>query len=328
MSTKSLGRLQRVDLRDAWSSESSHFTPWLAQEENLQLLGETIGIELELEAQEKEVGPFRADVLCKDTATDQWVLIENQLERTDHSHLGQLLTYAAGLNAVTIVWIAQRFTEEHRAALDWLNERTDETINLFGLEIELWRIGDSPIAPKFNIISQPNDWSKTVQKAATTTAEVSEHRQFQLRFWAAFREYMELRGSFVRCQKPLPQNWTNHALGRAGIHLCSIISTLNSEMANLGPEIRAAVYIGGPRAKQDFASLELQKTSIEEALGFSLVWKNSEKKHACLLSTRLDADFLNEKLWQQHFEWLRHRLEKLHKVFAPIVKNLRDNYDD
>jgi hypothetical protein len=138
MSIKTLGRLQKVELREAWLSESRDFTPWLAQEENLNLLGEAIGIELELESQEKDVGPFRADILCKDTSTDNWVLIENQLERTDHSHLGQLLTYAAGLNAVTIVWIAERFTEEHRATLDWLNERTDEKINLFGLEIELW----------------------------------------------------------------------------------------------------------------------------------------------------------------------------------------------
>jgi len=134
MSTKNLGRLHKVDLREAWTSESIDFTPWLAQEDNLKLLGEVIGIELELESQEKEVGPFRADILCKNTANDSWVLIENQLARTDHSHLGQLITYAAGLNAVTIVWIAERFTQEHRAAMDWLNERTDEKINLFGLQ--------------------------------------------------------------------------------------------------------------------------------------------------------------------------------------------------
>ena len=134
MSTKSLGRLQKVELHDVWVSESAGFKPWLAQPENMKLLGETIGIDLECEAQEKEVGPFRADILCKDTANDNWVLIENQLERTDHTHLGQLLTYAAGLEAVIIVWIAERFTEEHRATLDWLNERTDEKINCFGLE--------------------------------------------------------------------------------------------------------------------------------------------------------------------------------------------------
>jgi hypothetical protein len=107
----------------------------LAREENLKLLGETIGVDLELEATEKNVGPFRADILCKDTATGHWVLIENQLEPTDHKHLGQLLTYAAGLDAVTIVWLAKEFTDEHRATLDWLNQITDDKFEFFGLEI-------------------------------------------------------------------------------------------------------------------------------------------------------------------------------------------------
>lgn len=324
MSEKTLGRLQKVALREAWMSESNDFTPWLAKEENLDLLGETIGIELELEAQEKDVGPFRADILCKDTATDDWVLIENQLERTDHAHLGQLLTYAAGLNAVTIVWIAERFTVEHRATLDWLNERTDEKINLFGLEIELWQIGDSQIAPKFNIISQPNDWSRTVQQAASG-AEVSPHKQLQLRFWTAFKEEMENKASFVRCQKPSPQHWMNHAIGRSGVHLDSIVSLWNSETGLKGPEIRAELYLNGPNAKQEFLLLEKRKEEIEAALGFSLTWHNPENKAACRLYTRRDADFTNETSWPEHFDWLRQRLEKMHTVFAPIVKGLKSN---
>ena len=294
MSTKPLGRLEKVGLREAWSSESSDFTPWLAQEDNLRLLGEAIGIELELESQEKDVGPFRADILCKDTATDNWVLIENQLARTDHTHLGQLLTYAAGLNAVTIVWIAERFTEEHRATLDWLNERTDETINLFGLEIELWRIGDSPIAPKFNVISQPNDWSRTVQQAAAASSEISVHKQLQLKFWTAFKQHMEAKGSFVRCQKPSPQHWSNHAIGRSGVHLTSIVSLWNSETGVKGPEIRAELYMDGQNAKQEFAALEKQKDATEQALGFPLTWHNPENKAMCRLYTRQNADFLNE----------------------------------
>jgi hypothetical protein len=186
---------------------AQQFTPWLAQQENLKELAEAIGIELELEAQEKEVGPFRADILCKDTATNDLVLIENQLSRTDQRHLGQLLTYAAGLEAVTIVWVAERFTEEHRATLDWLNERTDEKINFFGLEVELWRIGGSSISPKFNIVSKPNDWPKSVRQAASGSGEVTEHKQLQFRFWTAFKQYMEEKRSFVRCQKPYPQHW-------------------------------------------------------------------------------------------------------------------------
>ena len=137
MTRVTLGRLEPVELRDIWRSEAAGFTPWLARPENLSVLGETLGIDLELEAQERSVGPFRADILCKDIATDSWVLVENQLERTDHSHLGQLLTYASGLEAVTIVWVAAQITDEHRSTLDWLNRITDARFRFFGLEVEL-----------------------------------------------------------------------------------------------------------------------------------------------------------------------------------------------
>lgn len=323
MTSSNLGRLQKVDLRTVWTSESSGFTPWLAEEANLKLLGETIGIELELESQEKDVGPFRADILCKDTANDNWVLIENQLERTDHCHLGQLITYAAGLNAVTIVWIAERFTEEHRAAIDWLNERTDEKINLFGLEIELWKIGDSPVAPKFNIVSQPNDWSRTVQQAAAGSGEITAHKQLQLRFWTAFKASMEERHSPVKCQKPFPQHWTSHAIGRSGAHLNSIVSMWNSETNTKGPEIRAELILDGPKSKEEFQSLQAQKDGIEKALGFALTWHNPEGKTMCRLYVRRDADIANESLWPEQFEWLRQKLETMQKVLGPIVKTLK-----
>ena len=189
MPGETLGRLEKVDLRDVWTSEASDFTPWLAREENLSVLADTLGLELELEAEEKAVGPFRADILCRDTGSNAWVLIENQLERTDHNHLGQLLTYASGLQAVTIIWIASRFTEEHRSTLDWLNRITDTGFHFFGLEVELWRIGASSPAPKFNIVSKPNDWSRSVAQAARAMdeTELSETRILQRDYWAAFQ---------------------------------------------------------------------------------------------------------------------------------------------
>ncbi len=137
MIKESLAQLQKVDLREVWKSEPGDFRPWLADPGGLKLLGDTIGVDLELEAQEKDVGSFRADILCKNIADNTWVLIENQLETTDHTHLGQFLTYAAGLDAVIIIWIAKRFTDEHRATLDWLNEVTGKNINIFGLGVEL-----------------------------------------------------------------------------------------------------------------------------------------------------------------------------------------------
>ena len=159
-----LGRLSQVDVREVWPSEANSFTPWLAQEENLRLLAETINMSLILEAREKPVGMFRADIIARNVHTGHLVLIENQLERTDHGHLGQLITYAAGFKAVSIVWVSSLFTDEHRAAFDWLNEVTDAGIAFYGLEMELWQIGDSAIAPKFNLVSKPNMFSKRVSE--------------------------------------------------------------------------------------------------------------------------------------------------------------------
>lgn len=320
MNATNLGRLCKIPLREVWSSESAGFTPWLAKEENLALLGEAIGLELDLEAVERDVGPFRADILCKDAANDSCVLIENQLERTDHSHLGQLLTYAAGLDAVTIVWIAERFTAEHRAVLDWLNERTDEHINLFGLEIELWRIGDSLVAPKFNVISQPNDWSRTVQKAAAG-GDLSEHKQIQQRFWSAFAAFMEAE-STIKCTKPLPQHWMNISIGRSGFNLSAVASLWNTVTDTKKPEIRAELVIHSGAAKSDFAAIAAKKAFIESELGFPLIWHNPEGKNMCRIFAQKDANFLDEDLWPVQFAWLREKLEAMHKVFAPIVKTL------
>src|SRR5690349_7935524 len=210
MAIETLGRLSRVDLRNIWLSEATDFTPWLAREENLSVLAETLGLDLELEAQERSVGPFRADILCKDIGSNAWVLIENQLERTNHGHLGQLLTYASGLDAVTIVWIAAQFTEEHRSTLDWLNKITDDSFRFFGLEVELWRIGDSPAAPKFNIVSKPNDWSHSVAQAARAIdeTELSETRILQRNYWAALNKVFDAMGGAISGnKKPQPQAW-------------------------------------------------------------------------------------------------------------------------
>jgi hypothetical protein len=322
MTNQTLGRLTRVNLRQVWGNEASDFTPWLALEENLKLLGETVGIELELEAQEAEVGPFRADLLCKNTADDSWVLIENQLERTDHLHLGQLLTYAAGLEAVTIIWVAERFTEEHRAALDWLNQITGEKFAFIGLEIELWRIGDSPFAPKFNIVSTPNDWARTIQSTAQRSAPLSETKQTQLNFWAAFKTYMEQKGSRVRCQKPLPQHWTNHSIGRSGINLSSIASATSSDANVNGSEIRVELVIHDKYSKSYYAQLLEQKEDIERDIGQPAIWHNPTDARVCRIYLRRPADIFNQAAWPDQQEWLRTTLEMFHKVFAPRVRLL------
>lgn len=316
-----LGRLERVSLRKVWASESGHFTPWLAQEENLKLLGDAVGIELELETQEKDVGPFRADILCKNTMDDSWVLIENQLERTDHGHLGQLLTYAAGLEAVAIIWVAERFTDEHRAALDWLNEKTDDGVNFFGLEVELWRIGESSIAPKFNIVSKPNDWTKRVQSTAGKSGELSSHKQAQLKFWIAFKEYMEERSS-IKCHKPAPQHWLNSSIGRSGFHLSSVASYWDSTTNAKGAELRVDLILTGPFSKEHFAALDRDKEAIESELGQRVYWHNPDHAQMCRIYVRRPADWLDETQWPAQQEWLRGQLELFTRVFQARIKRL------
>ena len=236
MSKENLGILQKVDLREVWGSEASDFTPWLADDQNIQILGETIAVDLEFEAQEKSVGPFRADILCKDSDNGNWVLIENQLERTSHIHLGQLLTYAAGLQAVTVVWVAAVFTEEHRATLDWLNEITDNRFRFFGLEIELWRIDDSPVAPKFNIVSKPNDWSRSVTQSAKRISEeaLTDLQKIQIRYWSTLKVALIESGSPISSKTPSPQHWTTYGVGRSDFH---IAATINSRESRLRVEL-------------------------------------------------------------------------------------------
>lgn len=325
MSGKQLGRLEKVKLRDYWQSEAGDFTPWLAEEGNIEILGEAIGLELEVEAQEKSVGPFRADILCRNTADGHWVLIENQLERTDHTHLGQLMTYAAGLNAVTIVWISARFTEEHRAALDWLNDITDESFNFFGLEVELWRIGDSLAAPKFNMVSKPNDWTRSVTEGTKTIGpgELTPTKQSQLDFWSGFREHMLEAESPVKPSKARPDSYMPMAIGRTGFGLMAMMTTWSLEaQETVSGEIRAELYLSGDLAKAHFHLLMAEREAIEADLGEPLTWYNPEGLLACRIYVARRVDLGDRTTWPESFEWLRVKLERLREVFRERVRAL------
>lgn len=320
MSVPPLGRLEKVDLRSVWHSESGSFTPWLAQEENLALLGATIGLELELDAQEKSVGFFRADIVCKDTLTDTWVLIENQLERTDHSHLGQLLTYAAGLKAVTIVWIADRFTDEHRAALDWLNEVTEESINFFGLEIELWRIGTSPVAPKFNIVSNPNDWTKTITASRRQLEEeITPTKELQMTYWQALVDYMEEHNSSISVRKPRPQHWMNFAVGRSGFRLTAYANTRERRIG-----LQLVIHRG--EIKIFYRQLLAERAVIEQTIGQPLEWRElPDRKQSDVTLDNTQFDPTNRTQWPQQHAWFMEKLELFYKVFSPRIKVLVAN---
>ena len=317
MHDDTLGRLTAVDLREVWTSESGDFTPWLARPENLAVLGETLELDLELEAQEKAVGPFRADILCRDTGSSAWVLIENQLERTDHGHLGQLLTYASGLEAATIVWIAGRFNDEHRATLDWLNTITEERFRFFGLEVELWRIGDSLAAPKFNMVSKPNDWSRSVAQGRRSLddGELSEVRSMQLEYWEGLNAALAGAGGPVRGnRKAQAQSWMSYAIGRTDF-------SLNAVMGRPQRRVGAQLYLGGSNARAYFEQLHEQKNAVEEDLGDELEWKELRiHSHISMWLTEHDPEDRDD--WPRQHQWLAEKLNLLHGVFAERVRRL------
>ena len=315
-----LARLEPVEVREVWPDEAQNFTPWLAEDANLQLLGETLGIKkLEKAGTEVSVGPFSADILAIDAENGSKVLIENQLERTDHSHLGQILTYAAGLDAPTVVWIARSFTDEHQAALEWLNNATTADIRFFGLEVEVWKIGDSAHAPKFNIVAKPNDWTKFI----TRTAELTPIRKAQLDFWRGFHGYAADRPSSIQPKTPKAQTYMDFAIGRNNFGLAAVASTWSEQTER--PELRAEFVIGGAEATAHFETLRQERDRIHEEMGGELEWHSPSGTVQRKILLRRDIDWREPERRDECHEWLLKKLERLDRVFRDRVNQLPRN---
>ena len=311
---KELSRLEEVELREIWPDEAQDFTPWLAEEENLALLGDTLDLELELEAQEINVGDFRADILCRNTEDDSGVLIENQLKRTDHDHFGKILTYSAGLDADTVVWIAKKFREEHRAALDRLNEITDERFRYFGIEIKVWKIGNSACAPQFDIVSSPNDWSREVSQE-TRRAEREGFSEAQLqrkRCWAQFRDYMIHGGSQLQSRERKSTRYLIFDIGCRGF---AMRVWMNKQYKGLG----TGLYMTGQNATAHFHLLMEQREEIENEFGESLEWQE-ERRRVFLWQEGVNPT--DEADWPNQHEWLASKLVLFDKVFRLRIKAL------
>lgn len=310
-----LSKLERVPLRKAWKHEASDFTPWLAEPDNLAALAEALSLsELELVAIEHSVGDFKLDMLCTDG--DEQVIVENQLEKTNHTHLGQVIAYAAGVGAKKVIWIAESFRAEHSAALEFLNDSTTDDLSFFAVEVELWRIGDSPLAPKFEVVVKPNDWTKTSREQARAATSASPTKQFQLQLWKALVEKLANETPHIRPQKPRPQHWLNNSIGRAGFGLNFTVNTRDNR---LGVEL----WMPGESAKQHFANLEAKKAEIEAALGFELDWQELPDARASRIAAWLnDVNPTDEARRPEYLQWYVDTVSKMDAVLRPIVKAL------
>lgn len=322
MTATRLGRILTLDIRSIWRSESGDFTPWLADAENLNLLGDALHLgELTLQATEHGVGDFSADIIAVDEGGVE-VLIENQLEQTDHRHLGQVLTYLAGLNKdeATIVWMATRFREEHRAAIDWLNRQTSEGFDFFGVEIEAIRIGDSDPAPRFNVVVMPNGWAKQASQTArrATSETLSETGAFYQEYWLGLRDAMADSGETSRFPKAWARHWLPFKIGRSGFQI-SVVVYRDERL------IRVELYMHqkGMPPKQAFKALKANREEIEGDYGGPLDWQELPDRRASRIAAYMkDADVTDRADWPKQYRWIVAQLDGFKRVFGERVRSL------
>ena len=288
-----LGKIERIDdLRTIWPHEARDFSKWLAQEENLALLSDTIGIDIALEERESSVGDFNVDLYATEEGSGRKIIIENQLEFTDHDHLGKIITYASGKGAEVIIWIVKHARDEHKQAIEWLNQHTDENVGFFLVEIELWKINDSLPAPKFNVVEKPNDWAKAMK----VVEGLSALQKLQLDFWQAFNEHAFVKPEFKKVfsqRKPSPQHWYSVSIGRSTYH---ISFTVNTQKKRLGAEI----YFSGD--KDAYARFMEHKEEIEKELSMPVEWREANKDCRILVLTNGDIK-KGTDAWNGYFDW-------------------------
>ena len=304
----SLGTLEEIkDLRKVWPHEASNFTPWVA--ENVDLLADAVGLDITVDETESSVGDFNVDIYASETGTDRKIIIENQLEDTDHDHLGKLITYASGKGADVVIWIVKHAREEHKAAIEWLNNHTDDKIGFFLCEIKLFQIGDSQMAPSFTVVERPNDWTKEIKKTTGTNST----QQIRLEYWQAFNDHAFHNSGFSKAfnkKKPSTDHWYNLSLGSSACN----ISILRIQRRN---ELDVEFYINDD--KELFKSLYAHKDEIEATMGYKLDWRELPEKKASRIIVEKAVELDNRDKWPEQFDWAMDVCLKMKKTFKKYI---------
>lgn len=265
-----LGKLKEVPVRQLWKHEQYDFSKWIAHGENIELLNEILGLTLVDVDKEVYVGAYRCDIVAQDETTGVKVIIENQLEPSNHDHLGKIITYASGLDASVIVWIVTEAREEHRSAIEWLNNNTSQNVNFFLIELHAYQIGDSLPAPKFEVIESPNGFIK-LSKTKNGKNEMTKTQSARLEFWTMFNDVVAERGKPFNIRKPSTDHWYDVSIGTSGAYIS--ITLVNKE-GIVGVELHIS------DDKELFDRLLGHKQEIEESIGTSLEWQRLDKKKA------------------------------------------------
>jgi len=311
------GKIKKVKITDIWQNEPRYFTPWLA--ENIGKLGEALGMELESKEIEVPVGGFSLDLLAKDLGSGRSVVIENQFGQTNHDHLGKLLTYAAGFNASTVVWIAESVRDEYRQALEWLNQRTDEDTQFFGVEIEVIRIDDSQPAFIFKPVVSPSEWQKS--KKGQMGKSISVKGEAYRKYFQTLIDELRNRYHFTNARKAQPQCWYSFASGISGITLAAVFAQ--------GGRARTELYIDVGSAEKNkalFDWLEEQKEEIHSKNGETFEWERMENRRGSRIAIYREGTIeATEEELEEIKDWHIGKLIKIKKVLVPMVKNYKEN---
>ncbi len=310
--TIALGTIVSGSLKDVWPSEASHFTPWLA--DNLRYLGEKIGTELAFESRETSVGDFSADIVAIDISTNRKVIIENQYGTSDHKHLGQIITYASGLNAGSVIWISESIRQEHRIAIDFLNQNlaASDTLRLYAFEASVIRIDDSKPAFVLNLVASPPINGPT----PTSDGAASETKEKYRNFFQILIDNLREKYHFTNARLGQPQNWYSFSSENSKIFKYSVNFTNDDQF-------KSEVYIDcGDKSKNEsiLEYLEQRKISIETEFGEALSWERLENRRACRVATYFDAtiDSDSERL-AETTDWATSKLLKFKAVFPKYI---------
>ena len=309
---KKLHTLEKVNLREIWKHEAHNFTQWLALEDNISLLLDEIGVTAENIVTEDSAGKFNVDITADEVGTGKKIVIENQLEKTDHSHLGQLLTYASSFDACIIVWVVAEIREEHKRAIEWFNEHMRDEISFFLVRTEVYRIGNSEPAVKFNVVVEPNTWSKILRMKGTTEKRITDTMINHLNFWEGFKDYSSKTDTKLRITRtPRSQNWYDISIGKSGVNLSL---TRNTRDKNVGAEI----WIGD--SQNIYNKLFENKDLFETTMGIDVQWNELENKKASRVRCMYPCDPDDNNSHDEYYQWLIDTSEKLQKAFKKIIK--------
>ncbi|MFC7323093.1 DUF4268 domain-containing protein [Halorubrum rutilum] len=309
--------LESQEVREYWEHEAQEFTPWIASEiraEDVSELEDSLGLDLEIIEEEKSVGRYNVDILAEVVDDNRNVVIENQLNPSDHDHLGKSIAYASGVDADIIVWISPRFHDEHRDAIQWLNENSREGVDLFAIRLEVWKIGESDPAVRLNPVAEPSEWK---EKAKRSEGELTDTEKLQEEFWTEFRDRIEDRETPLSARKPNPQHWYNNPIGKTGFELAFILNSRDNEL-------RAELIIRDNA--EAYRQLIDQSQQIESEFDRQLTWHEPEETRAGKERSRIvatkSADVTDQDQWDEYLEWMVEHGEQFHNVFYDRIQRL------